>query len=187
MRDAGDGLPERGEFFGLQQLVIQIARLVLEFLALAHVAHQRVDADRSILRRRIGVRRYFDPDRRIVDAPQPQQVVGDRAFRCEAIDERNARVGIDEARRIERANLRVAGFGGVAEHHFEVGIGREGFRLTRPEKPDVNAFVNRLEQPCEGVGAVLGQVIYPAAGEESAFRWSGSAGGSRPAPSCESP
>ena len=61
--DAGDRLAERGELFGLQQLVIQVARLVLELLALAHVAHQRVDSDRSILRRRIGMRGHFDPDR----------------------------------------------------------------------------------------------------------------------------
>ena len=63
VRDAGNRLPERREFFGLQQLVIQIARLILELLALADIAHQRVDADRSILRRRIGMRRHLDPDR----------------------------------------------------------------------------------------------------------------------------
>ena len=133
VRDAGDRLPERGEFFGLQQLVIQVARLVLELLALADVAHQRVDADRPILRGRIGMRRDFNPDRRIVQASQPEEVVGDGALRCEAIDERGACVGIDEARRIEGTNLRVAGFGRVAEHHLEVGIGREGFCLSRPE------------------------------------------------------
>ena len=45
VRDAGDRLAQRGELLRLQQLVIQIARLVLEPLALADVAHQRLDAD----------------------------------------------------------------------------------------------------------------------------------------------
>ena len=45
VRDAGDGLPERGQFFRLQQLMVEIARLVLEPLALADVAHQRLDAN----------------------------------------------------------------------------------------------------------------------------------------------
>ena len=42
--DTGDGLPERRELFGLQQLVIEIARLILETFALADVTHQRFDA-----------------------------------------------------------------------------------------------------------------------------------------------
>ena len=45
VRDAGDRLAERGELFRLQQLVIEVARLVFEPLALADVAHQRFDAD----------------------------------------------------------------------------------------------------------------------------------------------
>jgi hypothetical protein len=36
--------------------------------------------------------------------------------------------------------------------------------LPRPEQPDVDAFVNRLEQPCEGVGAVIGQGYLPWSG-----------------------
>ena len=55
-------------------------------------------------------------------------------------------------------------FGRVAEHQFEMGICREGGRFARPEQPDVDAFVNRLEQPCEGVGAVLGQRYLPCSG-----------------------
>ena len=42
--DAGNRLPQRGQLLRLQQLVIQIARLVLEPFALADVAHQRLDA-----------------------------------------------------------------------------------------------------------------------------------------------
>ena len=44
VRDARDGGAEGGHLLGLQQLVIEVARLVLELLAIAHVAHQRLDA-----------------------------------------------------------------------------------------------------------------------------------------------
>ena len=47
VRDAGDGLAERRHLLGLQQLVVQVARLVLELLAIAHVADQGLDADAS--------------------------------------------------------------------------------------------------------------------------------------------
>ena len=63
MRDAGDRLAERGELLRLQQLVIEIARLILEPLALADVAHQRFDAERAAVVG-LGVRRDLDPDRR---------------------------------------------------------------------------------------------------------------------------
>ena len=47
VRDAGNRLAERGHLLGLQQLVIDVARLVVELLALADVAHQRLDAQRA--------------------------------------------------------------------------------------------------------------------------------------------
>ena len=56
--DAGDRLPERGHLLGLQQLVIDVARFVVQLLALADVAHQRFDAqrlDRRPARRRAPV------------------------------------------------------------------------------------------------------------------------------------
>ena len=42
VRDAGNRLAERGQLLGLQQLVIHVARLILEFLALADVPNQRL-------------------------------------------------------------------------------------------------------------------------------------------------
>jgi hypothetical protein len=81
VRDAGNRLAERRELLGLEQLVVEIARLVLETLALAHVAHERLDA--GFAAGRLGVRRDLDPRQRLIGAPEPQQVVGDRpvAFR----------------------------------------------------------------------------------------------------------
>ena len=42
VRDARNGLAERGHLLGLQQLLVQIARLVVELLALADVADERL-------------------------------------------------------------------------------------------------------------------------------------------------
>ena len=86
VRDAGDRLAERGHLLGLQQLVIEVARLILELLALADVAHQRFDAQRAV-GLGLGVRRHLDPDRRRVGAAQAQQVVGDRAVALQPLDE----------------------------------------------------------------------------------------------------
>ena len=49
VRDAGDRLAERRHLLGLQQLVIDVARLVVELLALADVAHERFDAERAVV------------------------------------------------------------------------------------------------------------------------------------------
>ena len=43
VRDAGDRLAERRHLFGLQQLLVQVARLVVELLPLADVADERFD------------------------------------------------------------------------------------------------------------------------------------------------
>ena len=44
--DAGDRLAERGHLLGLQQLVVDVARLVVELLALADVTDERFEAER---------------------------------------------------------------------------------------------------------------------------------------------
>ena len=84
VRDAGDRLAERGHLLGLQQLVVDVARLVVELLALADVAHERFDAQR---RRRVPADRRAPsarPRRRAVGAAQAQQVVGDGAVGASA-------------------------------------------------------------------------------------------------------
>jgi hypothetical protein len=45
VRDAGNRLAERRELLRLQELVIEVARLILEALALADVADERFDAE----------------------------------------------------------------------------------------------------------------------------------------------
>ena len=121
--DAGDRLPQRRQLLRLQQLMIQIARLILEPLALADVAHQRLDAD--AVGRRFRVCRDFHPDRRTVGPAQAEQVIGNRAVALKPLDEPIACLGIDEAFELERPNLFLRCLRRIAEHQFEKGIGRE--------------------------------------------------------------
>ena len=97
MRDAGDRLPERRHFLRLQQLVVDVARLVVQLLALADVADERFDAQALVLGRRIGARGQLDPHRIAVRAAQAHQVVVDRAVGGEAFEQRDARLRVDEA------------------------------------------------------------------------------------------
>ena len=144
--------------------MIEIASLVLELLSFADVANQRIDADRSIGRGAIGMRGHFYPDRGVVHATKTKEVVGDGPFGGQTINEGGARLWVDKAGRVERANPGVAILAGIAEHHLKVGIGRNGGGRLRPKETDVDAFMNRLEQPCEGVGARLGQCYFPGGG-----------------------
>ncbi len=123
--DAGNRLPERGHFLGLQQLVIDVARLIVQLLAFAHVSDQRFDAERAV-GGRLGPRRELEPDRSRVGAPQAEQVVADRAVGGEALEQRDARLGIDEALAIERPHVGVRRLAGVAEDQFEVRVGGDG-------------------------------------------------------------
>ena len=45
VRDARNRLAERRHLLGLQQLVVDVAGLVVELLALAHIAHERFDVE----------------------------------------------------------------------------------------------------------------------------------------------
>ena len=67
MGDAGNRLTERGELFSLQQLMIKIARLIFEPLALADVAHERFDA--NTVSGPFRVRGDFHPHRRSIGTP----------------------------------------------------------------------------------------------------------------------
>ena len=71
--------PSAAMLLGLQQLVIEVAGLVLELLAVAHVTNQRVDP--QAVAHGLGACRHLDPDEPAVVLVQPQQVIADRAFR----------------------------------------------------------------------------------------------------------
>jgi hypothetical protein len=120
--DAGDRLAERRQLLGLQQLVIEIARLIFETLALADVAHQRFDAE-AALGLALCVRRDFDPDCHAIGAAQAHQVIGDRTVALQALYESFARLKIDEPLWFERTDFVLRRIGREAKHQLEVGIG----------------------------------------------------------------
>ena len=110
MRDAGDRLTERRHLLGLQQLVIDVARLVVELLALADVADERLDPHAAVGRRRSACAGDLDPDGALIRPPQPEQVVGHRAVGGQPLEQRHARLRIDEALAIEGADVLLPAF-----------------------------------------------------------------------------
>ena len=132
VRDAGDRLAERRHLLGLQQLVIDVARLVVELLALADVAHQRLDAQRCRSSAGGSARAVSSTHTGVaVGAAQAQQVVGDRAVGGQPLEQRDARLRIDEAIAIERPDVGFGRFARVAEDQFEVRIGGDRRRSDR--------------------------------------------------------
>ena len=96
-----------------------------------------------------GARRQFDPDGRAVGAAQAEQVVADGAVGAQAIEERDARLRIDEAIVVERADLGFGRFAGVAEDQFQVRVGGDRRGPLGADRADVHAFEDGVEEPCE--------------------------------------
>ena len=140
VRDAGNCLPEGRELLGLEQLVVEVAGLIFEPLAVADVAHERLDA--QAVTHRLSVRGDFHPHRRLVGAPQTQKVVAHRPVALEAAEEAIARLRIHEVLELERPHVGLSGFDAEAEHELEMGV--RGQRLARRavERADVDAFVD---------------------------------------------
>ena len=134
-------------------MMIEVARLVFEPLAFGNVAHQRFDPDRIAFC--LCVRRDFDPHRRPIGAPQTKEVIGQRAIASEPRDERSPRLRIDEPLGIEWTHFGHRGFPRVAEHEFEMRIGREGLGRVFAEQTDVNPLVDRLEEARKSVPALI--------------------------------
>ena len=145
MRDAGHGLAERRHFLRLQQLLIEVPRLVVQLLALADVADERLDAHGVIVGGRVGARRELDPDGVAVGAPQAQQVVVHGAVRREPLDERDARLGIDEAIDVEGPDVLFGRVARIAKNQLQMGVGGDRRRTVGADGADVHALVDRLE------------------------------------------
>src|SRR2546423_773795 len=88
-------------------------------------------------------------------APSAQQVIADRGVGGQALEQRRARLGIDEAIAVERADLAFGRLAGEAEDQFEVGVRDDGRGGIGADRPDVDAFVHGFEQPCECCGALF--------------------------------
>jgi hypothetical protein len=157
--DSGNGGAEGSHLLGLQQLMVEAAGLVFEFLAIGDVADEGLHPHAAARFDDLGLRRHLDPDRRAVGASKAEQVVGDRPVAREAIDEHRARALGREAIGIEGAQRGVRRVGWVAEHQPQEGVGGDRDGVAQTEQADVHAFVNGVEQPCERLGAChLGRV-----------------------------
>ena len=153
VRDAGHRLAERGELLGLQRLVVEVLRLIVDLLPLADVANEGLDAEGSLGGRRLRAGADLDPDDRSVRAPQAQQVIGGSALVPQPLEERLAGLRIDEAGDIERSDLFVGGAGRVAEDLPEVRI-RGGRAIdAAAEHARVRPFGDQIEQAPEGVAS----------------------------------
>ena len=79
VRDAGDRLTQRGHLLGLQELVVDVARLIVQLFPLAHISQECFDADAAVGGLRAGGE--LDPNWRLIDATQAQQIARDRPIR----------------------------------------------------------------------------------------------------------
>ena len=104
---------------------------------------------------RVGRGRQLHPDGALIGAAEAQQIVGDRAVGREPLEQRHARLRIDEAIAIERPHVGFGRFARVAEDQLEVGVGGDGRGRIGAERPDVHAFVDGFEQPRERRGALI--------------------------------
>ena len=123
VRDARNRLTKRGELLGLQQLMVQIARLILEPLAIADVAHQRFDTE--TITTALRMRGHLHPHRRSVGATQTQQVISHCAIVLQAAKKAIARLRVDETFDLEWTHLVLGRLNAKAEHEFQVRVGRE--------------------------------------------------------------
>ena len=96
VRDTRDRLSQRRHLLCLQQLVIDLAHLVIQLLPLSDVAQQRFDTYARVADH-LGARGEFHPDRRVVGAPQPQEVVRDVAVARQSVEECAPRERIEKA------------------------------------------------------------------------------------------
>ena len=152
VRDARDRLSKRGHLLRLQQLLIQVARLIVELLPLADVANER-DELHCLRPVQLGVGGDLDPDRGTVHPPQAQQVVGDRAVALEPLEECRSRRRVGKAIRRERIQAVLRRICRVAEDGLEVGVGGNRCPGTRRiERSDKSTLANGFEQTREGAG-----------------------------------
>ena len=153
VRDAGDRLAKRGHLLRLQQLLIQVARLVVEPLSLAHIAQQCLDSNSRTAAHSICSSGDFDPHRLAVTSLQAKQIVGNGSLVDESCQERRSRGRIDEALRSKKDDLRFRRLRRVAEHDLEMWIGGESRSVAvvrnTTDRADVHALVYGFEEARE--------------------------------------
>ena len=154
VRDLRDGLAEHCQLLGLKQLLVEIARAVLEAPLFRDVAEERLHPHGAALPVHFGPRRDLDDDDRGVDAQHPHRIARHRAFADQAIEEGGARLRVGEAAGCKRRDGRVRRVRRVAEQLFERGIGDDRgavFGAVGTDRPHEHTFVNGVEQTPEGL------------------------------------
>jgi hypothetical protein len=152
MRDAGDGLAEGGRFFRLEQLLIQVARLIVELLPFADVTNER-DQLHCLRRIQLGVGGDLNPNRGAVHPPHPQQVIAHGAVALEPLEKCRSRRRVGKAIGRERIQAVLRRICRVAEDGLEVGIGGNRCASTRRiKRSDKGTLANGFEQTREGAG-----------------------------------
>ena len=146
---AGYGLTQRRHLLRLQQLLAEVAALVLQLSSFADVAHERVETGPIRAVPRVQGGRDLDPDRAVVGAAEPQKVIADRPVTAELGDERLTRLWIDEPVGCERSKGVVRLLGGKAEHQSQVGIGAKRGTVVRVECPDIHPLPDRVVEAIE--------------------------------------
>lgn len=129
-------LAERRQLLGLEQLLLQVARLVVELLALGDVADERADVQAG--GPRLGVDGDFGPEGAAVGSPQPEQHVGGGAIVGQAVEQGLPCAGVDEAVGVEGPDVGVGRLLRVAEGELEVAVGRERGAARLVQGPEVN-------------------------------------------------
>ena len=147
VRHAGHGLSQRRHFFGLKQLLVDVAGLIVELLAFRDVAHHGLEPAAVPGRPGLNAGGHLDPHRGPVDATEPKQVGLHLPVFQELCEQLGARFFVHEPLRIERSD----GVGGrvrrPAEHQAEMRVGRECFGAPGRQHADEHALMEGVEQP----------------------------------------
>jgi hypothetical protein len=118
--DTGDRLAERRHLLRLQQLLVEIARLIV-----------------------------LDPHGGSIHPPHPQQVVGDGPVVGQPFEEGFACGRIGKTIGGKRRDVLLPGLGGIAKNQLEVRVGGQrcaaAARARRRERADEHALVDRFE------------------------------------------
>ena len=144
VRDARNGLAERRQLLGLQQLLIEVARLIVQTLALADVTHQRIEPEAAVAVGR-GLPGHLHPGGGAVGASQAHEMIDDAAIAAEKIEEGGARVRIRQVRGVERTHVAIVRFRRNTEQQLELGIGGRCGRCGA-DRADEEAVPERVEE-----------------------------------------
>ena len=136
VRDAGDRLAERGHLLGLQQLLVEVARLVVQLLSLADVAHQRLEAQRRVRCRAARRARSARASRACRRRAATAGGIRSRRRPTPGARKNASRLCASSKRPGSNGRTSASGVSGrVAEHELQMRVGGEGVAGGGPTRP----------------------------------------------------